>query len=57
MIVKVHNNNSIIIIPMSLYLKYVLIIIISYQHVLHFDVGRSQIEWNMKVKSEISVFT
>ena len=24
--------------------------IISFQHVLHFDVGRSQIEWNMKVK-------
>ena len=31
--------------------------IISFQHVLHFDVGGSQIEWNMKAKSEISVFT
>ena len=30
--------------------------IISFQHVLHFGVGRSQIEWNMKVKTEISVF-
>ena len=30
--------------------------IISFQHVLHFDVGRSEIEWNMKVKMEISVF-
>ena len=28
--------------------------IISFQHVLHFDVGRSEIEWNMKVKMEIS---
>ena len=28
----------------------------SFEHVLHCDVGRSQIEWNMKVKSEISVF-
>ena len=27
--------------------------IISFQHVLHFDVGRSLIEWNMKVKIEI----
>ena len=24
--------------------------IISFQHVLHFDVGRSEIEWNMKLK-------
>ena len=24
--------------------------IISLQHVLHFDVGRSEIEWNMKLK-------
>ena len=31
--------------------------IISFQHVLHFDVGRSEIEWNMKVIMEISVFT
>ena len=23
---------------------------ISFQHILHFGVGRSQIEWNMKVK-------
>ena len=30
--------------------------IISFQHVLHFDVGRSQIEWNLKVKSKISVY-
>ena len=28
--------------------------IISFQHVLHFDVGRSEIEWNMKLKMEIS---
>ena len=27
--------------------------IISFQHVLHFDVSRSEIEWNMKVKMEI----
>ena len=27
--------------------------IISFQHVLHFDVGRSEIEWNMKLKMEI----
>ena len=26
--------------------------IISFQHVLHFDVGRSEIEWNMKLKME-----
>ena len=31
--------------------------IISFQHVLHSDVGRSEIEWNMKVKMEILVFT
>ena len=31
--------------------------IISLQHVLHFDVGRSEIEWNMKLKMEILVFT
>ena len=31
--------------------------IISFQHVLHFDVVRSEIEWNMKVIMEISVFT
>ena len=31
--------------------------IISFQHVLHFDVGRSEIEWNMKVIMAISVFT
>ena len=30
---------------------------ISFQHVLHFGVGRSQIEWNMKVKIEISICT
>ena len=28
--------------------------IISFQHVLHFNVGRSEIEWNMKLKLEIS---
>ena len=28
--------------------------IISFQHVLHFGVGRSQIEWKLKVKTEIS---
>ena len=31
--------------------------IISFQHVHHFDVCRSEIEWNMKVIMEISVFT
>ena len=31
--------------------------IISFRHVPHFDVGRSQIEWNMKVKIEISICT
>ena len=31
--------------------------IISFQHDLHFGVGRSQIEWNMKVKIEISICT
>ena len=31
--------------------------IISFEHVLYFDVGRSEMEWNMKVKMEISVFT
>ena len=30
--------------------------IISLQHVLYFDVGRSEIEWNMKLKMEILVF-
>ena len=30
--------------------------IISFQHVLHFGVGRSQIECKLKVKTEISVF-
>ena len=29
--------------------------IISFQHVLHFDVGRNQIERNQKVKTEIPV--
>ena len=28
-----------------------------FQHVLHFDVGRSEIEWNTKVIMKISVFT
>ena len=31
--------------------------IISFQHYLHFGVGRSQIEWNVKVKIEISICT
>ena len=30
--------------------------IISFQHVLHFGVGRSQSEWKMKEKTDISVF-
>ena len=30
--------------------------IISFQHVLHFDVGRSEIEWNMKVIMEKSFY-
>ena len=30
--------------------------IISFQHVFHLDVGRSQIEWKLKVKTQISVF-
>ena len=30
--------------------------IISSQHVFHLGVGRSQIEWKLKVKTEISVF-
>ena len=30
--------------------------IISFQHVLHFGVGRGQIECKLKVKTEISVF-
>ena len=31
--------------------------IISFQHVLHFDVGRSEIEWNMNLIIEILVLT
>ena len=31
--------------------------IISFQHVLHFGDGKSQMEWNMKVKIEISICT
>ena len=31
--------------------------VISFQHVLDFDVGRSQIEWNMKVKIRILICT
>ena len=31
--------------------------IISFQNVLHYDVGRSQIKWNMKVKIEMSICT
>ena len=31
--------------------------IISFQHVLHFDVGRSQIDWNVKVKGQILICT
>ena len=30
--------------------------IISFQHVFHFGVGRNQIEWRIKVKTDISVF-
>ena len=30
--------------------------IISFQHVIHFDIGRIEIEWNMEVKMEILVF-
>ena len=30
--------------------------IISFQHVFHLGVGRSQIEWKLKVKTQISVF-
>ena len=30
--------------------------IISFQHVFHLGVGRSQIEWKLKVKIQISVF-
>ena len=28
----------------------------SFQYGLHFDISRRQIDWNLKVKSEISVF-
>ena len=31
--------------------------IISFRHVLHFGVCRSQIEWNMKVKGQILICT
>ena len=31
--------------------------IISFRHVLHFGVDRSEIEWNMKLKIEISICT
>ena len=30
--------------------------IISFQHVFHLGVGRSQIEWKLKVKTQISIF-
>ena len=30
--------------------------IISFQHMFHLGVGRSQIEWKLKVKTQISVF-
>ena len=30
--------------------------IISFQHVFHLGVGKSQIEWKLKVKTQISVF-
>ena len=30
--------------------------IISFQHVFHLDVGRSQNEWKLKAKTQISVF-
>ena len=31
--------------------------IISFRHVLHFGVGRSQIDWNVKVKGQILICT
>ena len=31
--------------------------IISFRHVLHFGVGRSQIDWNVKVKGKILICT
>ena len=30
--------------------------IISFQHVFHLGIGRSQIEWKLKAKTQISVF-
>ena len=30
--------------------------IISFQHVFHLGIGRSQIQWKLKVKTQISVF-
>ena len=38
------------------FLDFFQIIIISFRHVLHFDIGRSQIELILKVKFEISAF-
>ena len=35
-------------------LQHFLIDIISFLHVPHFDVDRSQIEWNLRVKTEMS---
>ena len=35
----------------------ILLIFSQYQHVLHFGNGKSQIEWNMKMKIEISICT
>ena len=44
---------------LHLYYKLFLIFfpdIISFQHVFHLGVGRSQIEWKLKAKTHISVF-
>ena len=38
-------------------IKICFLISLAFKHVLHFDVGRSEIEWNMKLKMEILVFT
>ena len=35
----------------------IVLVIVSFQHVLHFDVNRTQKEWNLKVNSEISICT
>ena len=53
------HGNSVKISVLHLYYKLFLIFfpdIISFQHVLHLGVGRSQIEWKLKAKTQISVF-